>query len=157
KEESIGSKIELRTKSKLTILLIIIFISGFFYVNSATERVEKNNEEDVEMDEPMGPSSSDIEEILFINDVIKNELIFKFYLKFKNKSDFQAGEYTLNQSMDFDEIIKELQSGKVVEEPFFKVTIPEGKAAEEIAELFAHKLDFSEDEFLDKLNDEEYI
>src|SRR5699024_12029871 len=66
-------------------------------------------------------------------------------------------EYTLNQSMDFDEIIKELQSGKVVEEPFFKVTIPEGKAAEEIAELFAHKLDFSEDEFLDKLNDEEYI
>src|SRR5699024_4085883 len=71
--------------------------------------------------------------------------------------DFQAGEYTLSQSLDFDEIIEELQSGKVEEEPFFKVTIPEGKAAEEIAELFAHKLDFSEKEFLDKLNDEDYI
>src|SRR5699024_5981104 len=83
-------------------------------------------------------------------------MIFKFYLKFKNKSDFQAGEYTLSQSLDFDEIIEELQSGKVEEEPFFKVTIPEGKAAEEIAELFAHRLDFSEKEYLDKLNDEDY-
>ena len=157
KEASIVSKIVFRTISILTILMIIIVISGFFYVKSATGPVDKNNEEDVEIDVPMGSSSSDIAVILSNNDVIKNEMIFKFYLKFKNKSDFQAGEYTLNQSMDFDEIIKELQSGKVVEEPFFKVTIPEGKAAEEIAELFAHKLDFSEDEFLDKLNDEEYI
>ncbi|HLR72738.1 MAG TPA: endolytic transglycosylase MltG [Pseudogracilibacillus sp.] len=157
KEASIVSKIVFRIISILTILMIIVVVSGFFYVKSATGPVDKNNEEDVEIEVPMGSSSSDIAAILSKNDLIKNEMIFKFYLKFKNKSDFQAGEYTLSQSLDFDEIIEELQSGKVEEEPFFKVTIPEGKAAEEIAELFAHRLDFSEKEFLDKLNDEDYI
>lgn len=157
KEASIVSKIVFRIISILTILMIIVVVSGFFYVKSATGPVDKNNEEDVEIEVPMGSSSSDIAAILSKNDLIKNEMIFKFYLKFKNKSDFQAGEYTLSQSLDFDEIIEELQSGKVEEEPFFKVTIPEGKAAEEIAELFAHRLDFSEKEFLDKLNDKDYI
>lgn len=157
KEASIVSRIVFRIISILTILMIIVVISGFLYVKSATGPVDKKNDEDIGIDVPMGSSSSDIATILFNNDLIKNEMIFKFYLKFKNKSDFQAGEYTLNQSLDFDEIIEELQSGKVVEEPFFKVTIPEGKAAEEIAKLFAHKLDFSEEEFLDKLTDEDYI
>src|SRR5699024_940102 len=81
----------------------------------------------------------------------------KFYLKFKNKSEFQAGEYTLSPSMDFEGIIEELQSGKIMEEPIYRITIPEGKSADQIGEIFAHQLNFSEEEFLEVLNDKDYI
>lgn len=156
-EASIVRKIVFRTLSILIILFLIGIVSVFFYIRSATGPVDKNNDEEIEIEIPMGSSSSEIAMILAKNNLIKNDTIFKFYLKFKNKSDFQAGEYTLSQNLDFDDIIEELQSGKVVEEAFYKVTIPEGKAADQIAELFARKLEFTEEDFIDKLTDEEFI
>src|SRR5699024_5635637 len=41
--------------------------------------------------------------------------------------------------------------------PMYTVTIPEGKTLEQIAEIYAAHLPFTEDEFLDKVNDPDYV
>jgi len=156
-EASTVRKIVLITLSTLIIMMLIGVISGFFYIKSALEPVDPESEEEVEIEIPLGSSSSDIASILEENNMIKNSTVFKLYLKFKNKAEFQAGEYTLSPSMNFDGIIEELQSGKIMEEPIYRITIPEGKSADQIGEIFAHQLDFSEEEFLEVLNDKDYI
>src|SRR5690606_9763674 len=61
------------------------------------------------------------------------------------------------KSMHLDEIIENLQTGKLLLEPIYTVTIPEGLTIEQIAERFAEVLPFSKEEFLEVVNDEEYI
>src|SRR5699024_12070494 len=90
-------------------------------------------------------------------DIIKDVRVFRFYTKFKNESDFQAGDYTFSQSLTLDEIIGQLKSGKVEADAVYTVTIPEGKNIDQIADIYAHKLPLEKEEFLEKVNDEAYI
>src|SRR5699024_11322531 len=46
-----------------------------------------------------------------------------------------AGEYELSPSLSMKEIINRLSEGKLMEEPEAKLTIPEGKSVEEIADI----------------------
>jgi len=145
------------------ILLIItaVFIFGgyyaYSYIKSSLEPIDPNNNEPIEIEIPLGSSSSTIGNILEENEVIKDSRIFRFYIKFKNESDFQAGTYTFTQANDLDEIIEILKSGRVLLDPTFVVTIPEGKNIEEIADIYSRHLNFSKKDFLEKVNDEEYI
>ncbi|WP_047981416.1 endolytic transglycosylase MltG [Ornithinibacillus contaminans] len=138
-------------------ILVIGGISGYIYVKSALEPVDPSNEKGIEIEIPLGSSTSGIAEVLEENDIIKNSMIFRFYIKFKNESGFQAGNYTFTQSMTFDEIIESLKSGTIIKEPVYRVTIPEGLTMEEIAAIYASKLPITEEEFLDKVDDLEYI
>src|SRR5699024_12520619 len=95
--------------------------------------------------------------MLFRSDIINNALIFRFYIKFKNESDFQAGDYTFTKSMTSNEIIQSLQSGKIIKEPVYTVTIPEGKTIQEIAEIYADKMQIKKENLLDKVKYAEYI
>ncbi|MEH7384009.1 endolytic transglycosylase MltG, partial [Bacillus sp. JJ1521] len=102
-------------------------------------------------------STTAIARILEENNVVKNAKVFRYYTKFKNESGFQAGEYTFNQSMDFDEIIENLKSGILMGEPEFKLVIPEGKQLEEIATIIAEKTGYTHEEVINKMDDTEYI
>lgn len=141
----------------LTVLFIAVIVFGFFYIKSTIEPVDKNSTEDIEIEIPLGSSTSNIATILKENDLIKNERVFQFYVKFKNYSDFQAGEYVLNQSMTMDDIANNLQTGTVQEEPLFRVTIPEGRNIEQIAEITSKKLKFTEEDFLRAVTDKSFI
>ncbi|MEJ8766610.1 endolytic transglycosylase MltG [Oceanobacillus sp. HCA-5259] len=144
----------------LLVLIIILVISGlvgYFYVKSALEPVEADSEEKVEVEIPIGSTSSTIATILEENGIIKNGLIFRFYIKLKNESDFQAGVYTFSPAMSMDEIIESLKNGKIVLETAHRVTIPEGLTIEQIAEIYADQFSFTSEEFLEKVNDEKYI
>lgn len=140
---------------------IIVFVSvglyGYKYITSALEPVDPANEETIDIDIPLGSSSSTIANILEENGIIKNARIFRFYVKFKNFSDFQAGEYSLSPSLSLDEVLETLESGKVIEEANYVVTIPEGKTIEEIAEILSEELPIIKDEFLEVTEDEEYV
>src|SRR5690625_1837130 len=83
------------------------------------------------------------------NGIIKDVRIFRSYIKFKNEADIQEGEYVFNQTQSLDEIIESLKSGKILAEPMYTVTNPEGKTVEQIDEIFANHLSFTKDEFLD--------
>lgn len=141
----------------LVLILVIGGISGYTYVKSALQPVNPDSEKEVKVEIPMGSSTSSIASILEENGIIKDSRVFRFYIKFKNESNFQAGEYTLTPSMKIDEIITALKNGKVLEEPVYTITIPEGKTIDEIAGIYAGKLPFSKDDFLNAVNDSEYI
>ena len=140
-----------------TLIFVIGILSGYFYIKSALEPVNPDSKDEVHIEIPMGSSSSDIGKILEDNGLIENSKIFRFYLKFKNYSDFQAGEYTLSPSMTLDKIIQELQSGKVIEEPEYRFTIPEGKVMDQIAEIIEKKLNIPKETFLKKVADKKFI
>ncbi len=156
---------EARTVRKIVSIIIIALIliiavggfSGYMYIKSALEPVDPTNKENIEITIPMGSSTSSIASILEENGIIKDARIFRFYIKFKNQADFQAGEYIFNQTQSLDEIIESLKSGIIMAEPMYTVTIPEGKTIQQIAEIYATHLPFTEDEFLDKANDMDYI
>lgn len=138
-------------------ILIYLGYSGINYVKNALEPVNPSNKEPIEVEIPLGSSSSTIGNILEENEIISDARIFRFYIKFKNESDFQAGTYTFTQADSFDEIIETLKSGRIILEPNHVVTIPEGKSIQEMADIFSRHLNFTKEEFIEKINDEEYI
>ncbi|GGA69084.1 endolytic transglycosylase MltG [Ornithinibacillus halotolerans] len=141
----------------LIIVLAIGGISGYSYIKSGLEPVEPGNEQGIEVEIPLGSSTSSIAELLEENEIIKDSMIFRFYIKFKNESGFQAGNYTFTKSMTFDEIIESLKSGRIIKEPVYRVTIPEGLTIEEIASIYADKLPITEEDFIEKVTDPDYI
>lgn len=143
--------------TSLTLILFIGIVSGYIYIKSALGPVNKNSEEEIQIEIPLGSSTTEIAHLLEENGLIKSSSVFRFYIKFKNYSDFQAGEYTLTPALHLNEIVNELQNGKVMEEPIYRVTIPEGKTIEQIAEIFEHNLTFTKEDFLSIVNDEKYI
>jgi len=165
RENLIAQSKEARTVRKIVFIillsLVLIFlvggISGYMYIKSALEPVDPQSEEEIQVSIPMGSSTSTIASILEESNIIKDARIFRFYIKFKNKSDFQAGEYTFSQSLTLDEIIESLQSGKVIADPIHTVTIPEGKTIDQMAEIYSKKLSFTKDEFIERVEDKEYI
>ncbi|SHF66892.1 endolytic transglycosylase MltG [Ornithinibacillus halophilus] len=156
---------EVRTVRKIVSVIILILIilivtggvTGYNYIKSALEPVDPTNDEGVGIEIPLGSSTSSIAEVLENNEIIKDARIFKYYIKFRNESGFQAGEYTFTKSMTIDEIIESLKNGRIIKEPVFRITIPEGLTIAEMAEIYAEKLPFTKDEFLEKVNDPEYV
>lgn len=143
--------------SFLVLFFAITIFFGYSYVSSALGPVDEESNELVELEIPLGSSTNEIANILEENGIIKDARIFRFYIKFKNETNFQAGNYTLSPAMTLEETIKELQTGKVIEEPIFRVTIPEGKTIEQIADILSHKLSFTAEEFMELVDDETFI
>lgn len=141
----------------LILIVIIGGVSGYTYIKNALKPVDEDNKEKIEIEIPLGSSTSQIANILEENNVIKDARVFRFYIKFKNKSDFQAGTYTFSQANTLDEITEILKSGKVMEEAIHTITIPEGKTIEQIASIYEKQLSFTKEEFIEKTEDEEYI
>lgn len=156
-DAKIVRKIVFITLTSFIAIFTIGIISGYFYIKSALGAVDPDSDEQIEVEIPLGSSTTDIADILEEHGLIKNSDIFRMYIKFKNHTDFQAGEYVLSPSLTLDEIIAELKSGVLMEEPLYRITIPEGKTVEEIAEIFANRLSFSEEEFLDAVHDEQFL
>lgn len=156
-EASTVRKIVLIILVALFLILAIGAISGYLYVKSALEPVDADSEEEITVEIPIGSSSSTIGAILEENGIIKDGKIFRFYVKFKNESDFQAGEYTFTPSMTFDEIIESLKNGRVILDAVHTITIPEGLTIDQIADIYSKRFDFTKEEFLETVNDRSYI
>ncbi|WP_042345733.1 endolytic transglycosylase MltG [Bacillus massiliigorillae] len=150
-------KIVMITAISIFVLILVVGIGLFFYINSALKPVDPDNKTVKQVEIPIGSGTSTISQILEDHEIIKNARVFKYYIKFKNESDFQAGNYELSQSMTFDEIIKTIQSGKLVHEAKIKILIPEGKQLEEIAKIIADKTNQDEKFVFNELNNKEFI
>ncbi|WP_273125085.1 endolytic transglycosylase MltG [Bacillus weihaiensis] len=143
------------------ILLVIAFSGliggGYLYIKSALQPVDPADQKTVNVTIPIGSSVSMIAKILEENQLIKDDRIFKYYIKFKNESDFQAGDYELKKSMTFDDIILSLKKGKVMEEVALQITIPEGRQLKEISSIIANNTTYDEEDIFNKLTDKSFI
>lgn len=140
-----------------TLILIIGGISGYLYIHSALQPIDEENSTPVEVEIPIGSSSSTIAGILEENGIIKDARVFRFYTKFNNVNEFQAGNYTFNTAMSMDEIIESLQHGRIIVDAVHTITIPEGLTVDQIAEIYSEQLSFSEEDFLEVANDPDFI
>ena len=89
--------------------------------------------------------------------IIKNAHIFKYYIKFRNESGFQAGKYALSPSMTIKEIVDTIKTGTMMKKVAVKITIPEGKQLVQIADIVAEKTDQNPKKVLATLNDKKFI
>lgn len=156
--ESTVKKIVFGTLIVLLILLVVLGISGFFFVQSALGPKDENSTEVVEVEIPQGSSRADIANILEEEGVIDSAFVFNTYLRLNNEEGFQAGTYEMSPSMDLGEITDYLQEGGTpisVETSTF--TVPEGYMLEQFAIVIDQNTPYSEEEFMELVQDETFI
>lgn len=156
-EAMLVRKIVFRIIVSIVAVVVIVGLSGFLYVNSALKPVDKNDHTEKTVEIPIGSSIDTISSALKEEGIIKNAKIFKYYIKFRNESGFQAGKYTLSPSMTIDEIVDTIKTGKMMKEVALKITIPEGKQLVQIADIVAEKTNQNPKKVFATLNDEKFI
>ena len=101
-----------------------------------------NSKKAVSFEIENGDTYSTIATKLKKQDLIKSEFFYKLYVKVNRPNNLMAGTYNLNKSMSVSKIIK---------------TLREGLNARQMASIIAKKTDITEEEFLNKISDENYI
>ena len=142
------------------VLAAILLIGGgglYFYVSSALKPYDKKDDEPLVVDIQIGSGLSLIAQTLDDEGVIKSARIFKYYAKFNNESEFQAGTYSLTRSMTPNELLETLKTGQLYREPTFQMTIPEGLTINEIAEIVEEHTDWKASDFKRYVNDPKTI
>ncbi|WP_227934857.1 endolytic transglycosylase MltG [Alkalihalobacillus deserti] len=141
----------------LVVLGIIIFISAYFYFKNTLGPVNASNPEEIQVTIPIGSTANQIGTILESEGLVRNGTIFRYYVRYKNESGFQAGEYNLATDMTMDDLIDALKEGRVLQEPELVFTVPEGRWLIDVAKIIAEETDHSEEEVMDVLTDKDYI
>ncbi|MDE1548405.1 endolytic transglycosylase MltG [Jeotgalibaca caeni] len=141
------------------LLLLVLGVVGYNYVTGALVPLDESSEEIKEVEIPMGTSTKGIAEILEEESIVKDATVFNYYMKIQNAPEFQAGFYQLSASMELDEIIETLEVGGTPTplSDDYKILVKEGATAEEIAEEFAAKSDYTVEEFLKVMDDEAFV
>ena len=90
---------------------------------------------------PQGATTDDIARLLADNNIVANGTVFRYYLRFKSSSDFQAGIYTFQTDSSVWDVKNNLEAGPIeVTEDRFYVTIPEGLTLVEMKESLLDQL-----------------
>lgn len=165
----LAKKLSLILGSTIVVLILATGIFGYTYVSSAIGPMDKAATDYVQVEIPSGSGNKLIGQILEKNGVIKSGLVFNYYTKFKNYTNFQSGYYNFQKSMSLDEISKLLQEGGTPEPvlpALGKIVIPEGYTLEQIAKAIAvdasskdkaSKSPFTEAAFLELVQNPDFI
>lgn len=118
----------------IVVLLMIVGFMGVRYVKSSFGAVDAKSTETVNVKIPIGSTNKDIAALLAEKKVIKSAMVFDYYVKSKNYTDFQAGVYSLKPSMNLQEVISTLRTDDgAVAKPVAHVLVREGVTVETIA------------------------
>lgn len=158
-------KREVKTVRRIVLIvflsaLLLLILGGaiaYTYVSGALKPVDPDSEKIVEVEVPIGSNLDSIAQRLEDKGVIKNAKIFKYYAKFNNESDFQAGNYGLTKSMTPDELIESLKTGKVYRTPVFTFTVPEGLTLDQISKVIEDKTDYTGEQFMELVQDPGFV
>lgn len=156
-EAKLVRKIIMITIASLILLVGIVGLVGFLYINSAMKPVDPDDDTIKKVKIPIGSSVNGISTLLEEQGIIKDARVFKYYIKFRNESGFQAGEYKLSPSMPIEDIVTSIKTGKLMKEAAMKITIPEGKQLIQIADIIAGKTGEDPKKVFKKLNDKKFV
>ncbi len=145
---------------KIFLGLLVVGVGSYIgfnkFISSNLEPVDLSDSKNITIIIPEGSSSSRIASILLENEVIKNEMVFKYKLKKDNKgSQLKAGEYNLSKSMAVDEIVEKLVEGGKSSKETVRFTIPEGYELREIADRLSQEGLVNRDRFIELTNRKE--
>ena len=132
--------------SLLTLMLLVVGGVGL-YVWSSLQPTSSG--EAIEVEIPKGMSANRVTDLLEQKGIIKNALVFKYYLMLKKEgSRFQAGIYELNPGMEKEALIAKLNAGDTVEAEVIRFTIPEGYTIIQIADKLSSEGIVNKEKFL---------
>lgn len=129
----------------LLFIIVILAAASFYYLSTA---VDKDDNNVIEIEIPVGSSTTAIAGILDNNQLIHNELFFRYQVKRLGlDSELKAGVYELRKDMSMDEIIEVLVEGNEKVESV-RFTIPEGYNIVQIATKLADEKLVDRDRFI---------
>ncbi|MBP1046374.1 endolytic transglycosylase MltG [Enterococcus sp. BWM-S5] len=160
KEDRIVNRIVLLVISVLVLVVAVFGFTFYKYVNDGLQPLNKDDSDLVQVHVPEGSSNKQIASILEENKVIKSGMVFNYYIKFKNLTDFQAGYYQMSPDMTLDEIGAMLKAGGTAEPTQIadgKVTIPEGYDIDKIGTAIEENTDFKKTDFIALMENADYF
>ena len=160
KENRMVRKIVITLVSALVILAMILGFAIYRYWQTGTQPLDASNNSLKQVEIPIGSSNKGIGTILEKNKIIKSGLVFNYYMKMENQTDFKGGYYQMSPNMSLDEIASLLKEGGT-EEPLAladgKISIPEGYSLEQVAEVVEESSDITAKEFIKTANDKTFL
>lgn len=150
-----------KTASKILLIIFIIFfiicLIGVGYTAYNLMPVNKEDKKIVSFKIEQGWTSSTIASKLKEKGLIRNDFLFKVYIKLNNKADFKAGNFELSKSMNVDEIIDILTSSSHAIADSITVTFVEGKRFPYYVKKISESFGYTEDEIMKTVTSEEYL
>lgn len=139
----------------LSILAIIILGSCIFY--NMNLRAVSSDSSEVDFMVDSGSTYYSIISKLKRENLIRNELCFKLYIKFNKVNDLEAGTYKLNKNMSVKDIIDVFSKGNKYNPDAVVITFKEGKNMRNIATIISQYTTNTEDEVFNLLSNQEYL
>ncbi|WP_423362964.1 endolytic transglycosylase MltG [Mycoplasma sp. P36-A1] len=143
---------------KLKVFLIFILVIVSAALTSVVLFVTPVDQEDKTTSNfsiTTGQSTDEILNDLLEDNLIKNTLAAKLYIRISNNSDFKSGVFTLSKSLSMPEIIQKLNTQSMTEE--VTVTFNEGIRVIDYASIAKKNLGIDEEEFKKACNDTTFI
>ena len=132
---------------------LILFVICFYNYNLSSV---SNNKEDKIVTINEGSISS-IGKTLKDNNLIRNELIFKVYIRLNGINNLKASTYKFNENMSLKEIVSILEKGNGYNPEAISITFKEGKNIRSIATEISNNTNNTYEDVINKVNDEKYI
>lgn len=140
-------------------IAIILFLFGTLVLlySSYIKPVDSNTTESKIIEIKNGATTREISNILYKNNLIKNEKFFLIYLKINSINNLQAGTYKLSSSDSLKSIVEKIKNGDIYTDDKIKITFKEGINYRDLARVIENNTNNSYDEVLNILNDSDYI
>lgn len=152
-------KLKLKKKALFIIILLplllvlLLFTSIYFYFTSP---VDKKDDTIKQIIIEEGTSTSQIAEKLKASKIIKNERVFRQFLKLKKADNIYAASYYFKSSMTLNEVIDVLkQGGHNLNE--IAITFREGINVLSLANIIEENTSNTKEDVFNTLKDEDYI
>ena len=143
--------------SAAVVISAILAFSVYYYWQSGIKPLNETNNTLQQVNIPIGSTNKQIGNTLQEEKIIKSGLVFNYYMKMNNQTDFKGGYYQMSPDMTLDEIAEMLKQGGT-EEPIAladaKIGVPEGSTLEQIAEIIGNETAITKADFIKAANDE---
>ena len=151
-----SNKLKIILCSVALLILVVILIIILLY-RSFTSPVDKNDKEIHQYEVESGENYSTLAASLKKDKYIKNELVFKIYVKLMNPKALEAGIYEISRSMDLKDIIGKFNEGAKDTRETIDITFVEGKNMRYVISKITENTDITEEDILNKLKDTDYL
>ena len=141
----------------IILIIIIAIISSFIWYKQSLKSPKNNTQTDAPIIEiQSGASTVQILDMLKQNNIIKNKLAAKIYIKLNKVNSIKAGKYKFTNNETLPEVIDILANGKVMDETV-TITFLEGKNMRYIAGEIAEKTNNTANDVYKLVEDKDYI
>ena len=151
----------MRKLRNLALLLVAFFLTLIIALcllyNYGIGSVDSKNNEVILVEIKEGNTSTEIAHILKEKKLIRNEIVFKIYLKINGINDLKSGYFELEQSMNVKEITEKIRKGDTVDPNSITVLFKEGLNIRQIASVIEENTNNTVDNVFETLEDSKYI